>query len=376
LLVVAGLFLRSIVKLVTLDIGFDRTNVLIVNTNFKTANIPPEQWPANYEDIESRLRALPGVISVSRSITTPISNFEWNNYIKADTPNAPTGEASLAYFNFISPTYFETLRTPLLAGRGFNANDTKTSPQVAIVNETLARRFFSTANPVGKSFRVAADPGKPEPTVEIVGLVKDAKYESVREDTFATAFFPITQIPEGDEAENFELRTAIPPSGIALAVQDEVARVNKSIPLEFHTLAQQVDDSLVQERLLATLSVFFGALALLLAAIGLYGALSYQVNQRRIEFGIRMALGARPVSILRLVLTDLIAVLLGGVAAGLAISLAAVGVLQKLLFGLASRDSLTIISAVGVLSAVAFLATYLPARRAMRADPMAALRYE
>jgi putative ABC transport system permease protein len=376
LLVVAGLFLRSIVKLVTLDIGFDRTNVLIVNMNLKTASIPPEQWLTDYEDIESRLRALPGVISVSRSIMTPISNFEWNNFIKADTPNAPTGEASLAYFNFISPTYFDTLRTPLLAGRGFNTNDTKTSPQVAIVNETLARRFFSTANPVGKSFHVAADPGKPEPLVQIVGLVKDSKYESVREDTYATSFFPITQIPEGEEAEIFELRTAIPPSGLALAVQDSVARVNKSIPLEFHTLAEQVDDSLVQERLLATLSGFFGALALLLVAIGLYGALSYLENRRRTEFGIRIALGARPVSILALVLKDLAAVLLGGVAAGVAISLAAVGVLQKVLFGLTPRDTATLTASVGLLSAVAFLAAFLPARRAMRADPMAALRYE
>jgi len=376
LLVVAGLFLRSLVKLVTLDIGFDQNNVLLVNANLQTANVPQEQRLATYQEIESRLRSLPGVISVSRSIMTPMSNFEWNNWIKADSPNAPTGDASLAYFNFISPTYFDTLRTPLLAGRAFNASDTKTSPQVAIVNETLARRFFSTANPVGKSFRVAADPGHPQPLVQIVGLVKDAKYESLREDTFATAFMPITQVPEGDEGGNFELRTAIPPSGLAVAVQDAVARVNQSIPLEFHTLAQQVDDSLVQERLLATLSVFFGALALLLAAIGLYGALSYLVSQRRTEFGIRMALGARQVSILRLVLWDLTAVLLGGVAAGIAISLAAVGVLQKLLFGLAARDSLTMTAAVCLLVAVAFLAAYLPARRAMRADPMAALRYE
>jgi len=376
LLVAAGLFLRSLVKLVTLDLGFDRNNVLLVAANLKTAGVPPEQWLATGEDIESRLRSLPGVISVSRSIMTPISNFEWNNYIKADTPNPPTGDASLAYFNFISPTYFDTLRTPLLAGRGFNSNDTKTSPQVAIVNETFARRFFSTPNPVGKTFRVAADPGKPEPLVQIIGLVKDCKYESLREDTYATAFSPITQISESFEPENFELRTTTPPSGLALAVRDVVAKVNKSIPFEFHTLTQQVDDSLVQERLLATLSAFFGALALLLAAIGLYGALSYLVNQRRTEFGIRMALGALPVSILRLVLWDLAAVLLGGIAAGLAISWAAAGLLRKLLFGLAPHDSVTLAVAIGLLAAVAFLAAYLPARRAMRGDPMTALRYE
>jgi putative ABC transport system permease protein len=376
LLIAAGLFLRSLVKLVTQDIGFDRNNVLIVYTNPKTAGLPAEQWETIEEDIESRLRSIPSVISVSHSVMTPISNFEWNNRVTADTPNAPTGDASLAYFNFISPTYFETLRTPLLAGRTFNSNDTKTSPQVAIVNESFARRFFSTANPIGKTFRVQADPGKPAPAVQIVGVVKDSKYESLREDTYATVFSPITQIPESFEFVNFTVRTATPPSGLALAIQDAIAKVNKSIPLEFRTLAQQVDDSVVQERLLATLSAFFGALALLLAAVGLFGALSYLVSQRRIEFGIRMALGAQPASILRLVLTDLTVVLLGGVAAGLAISLAVVGVLRKLLFGLAPRDPLTMTFAVGLLAAVAFLAAYLPARRAMRADPMAALRYE
>jgi len=376
LVVVAGLFLRSIVKLVTLDIGFDRTNVLLVQTSLKTANIPSERWAASYEEIANHLRSLPGVLSVSHSIMTPISNFGWDNYIKADAPHAPTGDSSLACFNSTSSGYFDTLRTPLLAGRDFSAGDTEASPKVAIVNQTFARRFFSAANPLGKTFRVAADPGKDEPTIQIVGLVKDAKYESLREETFPTAYFPALQVRESIETENFEVRTAVPPASLTSAVQAEIAKVNKAIPLEFNTLAQQVDDSLVQERLLTTLSVFFGALALVLAAIGLYGALSYLVNQRRTEFGIRMALGALPLSILRLVLRDLAAILLGGVAAGLAISMAAVGVLQKLLFGLSPRDSATMFAAVGLLAVVAFFAAYLPARRAMRADPMAALRYE
>jgi ABC-type antimicrobial peptide transport system permease subunit len=152
--------------------------------------------------------------------------------------------------------------------------------------------------------------------------------------------------------------------------------VNKSIQLEFHTLAEQVDDSLVQERLLATLSGFFGGLALLLAMIGLYGALSYLVTLRRPEFGIRMALGAVPVSILRLVMSDVVIVLAGGIASGALLSFLTVRVLQKMLFGLSPYDPLTIGTAIGLLAAVAFLAGYVPARRAMRVDPMVALRYE
>jgi putative ABC transport system permease protein len=376
LLVAAGLFLRSFVKLVTLDIGFDRGNVLLVRTNLKTAKVLPEQRLAAYEDIENRLHSLPGVVSAGRSLFTPISNYMWNDNLQVDSPNAPTRDASLAYFNFISPGYFQTLRTPILAGRGFNGSDTKTAPQVAIVNETLAHKFFPNANPIGKSFRIEPRPGKPAPPIQVVGLVKDSKYGDLREETYAQAFFPIAQIPENDEQESFELRTATPPSVLIAAVQETVAGVNKAIPIQFHTLAEQVDDSLVQERMLATLSAFFGGLALLLAMIGLYGAISYLVAQRQAEFGIRRALGAEPGSILRLVMRDVAGVLAGGIAAGLCISLAATGLLQKMLFGLAPRDPFTLVAAIGLLSAVALLAGYLPARQAMQVDPLVALRYD
>jgi predicted permease len=376
LLVASGLFLRSLVKLITMDIGFDRSNVLLVSADLHTAKIALERQPPTFDDMEARLRAVPGVLSVSRSVITPVSHRMWNNFLHVDTPNPPTGDDALVNFNFISPAYLKTMRTPLLAGRDFNESDTATSAQVAIISETVAKRFFPNSNPVGKFFRVEADPGKPEPQIQVVGLMKDAKYESLREDKSATAFFPITQVPEHAEEQTFELRTAIRPSALIPSVQDVVAGVSTAIPLEFNTLAQQVDDSLVQERLLAKLSTFFGALALLLAMIGLYGALSYLVTQRQVEFGIRLALGAPRASILRLVMRDVVLVLTGGVVAGAGISLAAAGVLQKMLYGLAARDATTLLACIGVLSAVALLAGYLPARRATRVDPMVALRYE
>ena len=372
----SGLFVRSLVKLVTMDIGFDRNNVLIVNTNLHTAKIAPEQQPAVFDEIESRLRTLPGVVSVGRSVITPVSNRIWNNELQVDTPNSPKGDDAVAYFNFISPGYFETMRTPLLEGRDFNAADTKTSAKVAIVNKALARRFFPNSNPVGKYFRVKQEPGKSAPSIQIVGMVKDSKYESLREDSSVTAYFPVAQVLEHAEEQAFEIRTAARPPALIPVVQEAVASVGKTIPLDFTTLAQQVDDSLVQERLLATLSTFFGGLALLLAMIGLYGALSYLVAQRQPEFGIRMALGAPQRSILGLVMRDVALVLAGGLAAGTCISLAVVGVLQKMLFGLAARDTVTLLASIGVLSAVAFFAGYLPARRAMCVDPMVALRYE
>jgi putative ABC transport system permease protein len=376
LLVASGLFLRSLVKLVTMDVGFDRNNVLLIHANLHNAKVALDRQPAMFDEIDDRLRTLPGVVSAGRSVMTPVSNFVWNNPLLVDTPNAPTGENSVAFFNFVSPGYLGTMRTPVLAGRGLNDSDTKTAPLVAIVNETLARKFFPNGDALGKYFRIQPEPGKTAPPIQIVGIARDAKYESIREDAHATAYFPLTQITEPAEEQVFELRTAMRPSVLVPAVQEAIAGVSKTIPLDFGTLAEQVNDSLVQERLLATLSTFFGGLALLLAMIGLYGALSYLVAQRQREFGIRIALGAPRDSILRLVMRDVVAVLAGGLAAGVCISLATVGILQKMLFGLAARDMVTLLASIGVLSAVAFLAGYLPARRAMRVDPMVALRYE
>jgi len=376
LLAGAGLFLRSFVKLVTLDIGFDRANVLMMHTEARTAGIPPDKWIATWDEIDQRLSSLPGVVSVSRSLLAPISGNEWNQFVHADSPNPPAGDASLVYMNAITPGYFRTLRISLLAGRDFNLQDTATSPKVALINQNMARKFYPNLNPLGRFFRMEGDQGKLGDPIQIVGIVRNSKYESLREEDYSCAYFPISQAPGFGGGPNFMIRTSVRPSALLSLIQSTVEGVDKSISLQFDTLARQVDDSLVQERVLATLSGFFAGLALLLVMIGLYGAISYMVALRQTELGVRMALGAAPGSILRLVLRDVVAILLAGVVVGTGIALLSVQLLQTLLFGLAARDTLTMVLATGVLSLVAFIAGYLPARRASKVDPMVALRYE
>jgi predicted permease len=300
----------------------------------------------------------------------------WSSNITTDWSHDLTDEEAETWFNGISPGYFEALHMTLLAGRNFTSRDTETGPRVAIVNQTSARRFFASGNPIGRIFRIQQISGQPGPPIEVVGLVKDAKYGSAREDTHPTAFFPIAQLPARAARQTFELRTALRPSALVSAVQSVVAGVNRGIPLEIHTLAEQVNDSMVQERSLALLSGFFGALALLLAMVGLSGTFNYLVTQRQAEFGIRMALGAAQGSILRLVMRDLVTVLVAGLVVGGCLSLTTTRILQQLLFGLGPHDAVTMILTAAVLATVALLAGYVPARRATKVDPMVALRYE
>jgi predicted permease len=376
LLVGAGLFLRSFVKLVTLDLGFDRANVLMMHTEPRTAGIQPEKWMTTWDEIERRLSSLPGVLSVGRSVITPVSGAQWDQYVHADSPNPPAGDTATTYLNAVTPGYFKTLRIAFLSGRDFNIHDTASSPKIAIINATMARKFYPSLNPLGRFFRLEEDQGKLGEPIQIVGVVRDSKYGSLREEDYSCAYFPTSQAPGFGGGPNFLIRTSVRPSAVLSLIQSIVAGVNKSISLQFDTLARQVDDSLVQERVLATLSCFFAGLALLLVMIGLYGAISYMVTLRQTELGVRMALGAAPNSILRLVLRDVVAILAAGLAVGTAIAFLSVQVLQNLLFGLAARDTPTLLLAAGVLSLVAFIAGYLPARRAAKVDPMVALRYE
>jgi putative ABC transport system permease protein len=376
LLVAAGLLLRSFAKLATLDPGFDPKNVLIVYPNLWQAKVPRDRRPTTLDQIQNRLRALPGVLSASRSSVTPAEVSYGAHDVHTEWSKSFTDAESLSMSVNVSPEYFGTLRMQFVAGRDFNGGDTATSPMVAIIDQTAARRFFPALDPVGRTFWIDGIAGQPGPPIEVVGIVRDAKYQSLREQIHPTVFFPATQAPDLLVADAFELRTAIQPTALISSVQAAVASVNSGISLEFHTLAQQVSDSMVQERLLAQLSGLVGFLALSLALIGLYGTVSYLVAQRQREFGIRMALGAEPGSILRLILRDVFSVVAVGLLAGVAVSLTATRLLQQLLFRIGPRDSVTLVVAVAALSMIALVAGYLPGRRATKIEPIEALRYE
>jgi putative ABC transport system permease protein len=381
LLIVAGLFLRSFNNLITLDAGFDRTNVLLVNASSHNANVSPEHRAELWRQALLRLQAMPGVISASESLLTPIGGTTWNDEFFLQKGGGPTGDDSTADLNYVSPEYFTTLRTPIRSGRNFDAHDSAGAPLVAIINETMARKFFGANNPLGEYLRIDDPPGMTTPPMQIVGVVKDAKYQTLRETTPETIYFPISQMTgiekqsmTGDPA--FEIRTTSQPLATARSAEAALTGLNKLLSMSFLTLEAQVDDSLRQEKLLATLSGFFGGLALLLAMIGLYGVLAYMVTQRRKEIGIRMALGAGKNSILRLIMRDVSILLAVGVVVGVGISLWATHFMQKMLYDLNPRDAKTIIFSVAVLSAVALIAGYLPARRAARLDPNVILRDE
>jgi putative ABC transport system permease protein len=374
LLAGAGLMLGTFRKLATADAGFEPERVLLIRTDLRNAHYPEDRLPAAFEEMRQRIKDLPGVLSASFSDITPISGNSSNNIIEVEGFVAKSRRDSIAWTNRVSPGFFETFGTPLLAGRDFDQHDVAGAPLVAIANEALAKKFFRGTNPVGRYFRTNLF--KPGPPIEIVGLVKDAKYRNLREDALPTFYTPHPQEKRSFPGTTFELRTGGPVENLIPTVRSALAAVNRDVTLEFRTLAVQVAESLNRERLLATLSGFFGALALLLATVGLYGVISYNVARRGNEIGIRMALGAARARVLRMILTEVVVLIGIGLAIGVATALASARLIASLLYGVAPTDPLTFSLAAIILAAVAALAGFLPAHRASRLDPMTALRDE
>jgi putative ABC transport system permease protein len=374
LVVGAGLMLSTFFRLETLDAGFDREHVLLVRVDLRNGNYAPERRGAAMREMLGHLRALPGVQSASVSNMTPVSGGFWNQDLEIEGYASKGRDDTLVYFNEVSDRYFETLRMDFVAGRDFDTHDTPQSPKVAIVNQTMAKKFFAGQSPIGKRYR-AEDGNTPGPWTEIVGVVKDSKYGSLREEILPAAFIAASQ-DATPMWYQFELRAAGPPAALISGAKSAIAEVNRDVSLQFKPLALQVEESLARERLLATLSGFFGALALALAMIGLYGVMSYNIARRRNEIGIRMALGAKQSRVLRMVLRE-VAILIGlGLAIGLGAAMGATRTIASFLYGTKANDPWTLCLAAGVLTLVAGLAGFLPARSASRLDPMNALREE
>src|SRR5262249_43733586 len=278
--------------------------------------------------------------------------------------------------NVVSDRYFRTVRTPLLAGRDFDARDVSTAAKVAIVTESFARVFFGGQNPVGRTFQIDEAPGQPRPPYEIVGLARDSKYGDVRETFEPLMFVPAPQDAQPIGTMRLLVRSQQPNAMTTAAIAAVARDVHPSIVATFKTLESQVRETLRRERLMAALSGFFGALAALIAMIGVYGVMSYNVARRRGEIGIRLALGADRGDVVRMVMRDAGALVGAGLVAGVLLSLAAGRAASALLYGLEPWDPATLVTAAAALSAVAALASYIPARRASRLEPRVALHQE
>ena len=374
LLVGALLFVRSLQNLLTIDAGFHEEGLLIANIDISRPNLPPARRLSFYRELLARVRATPGVEQAASAGIVQISGSGWNDGIEFLEQRKQ--DRMVPWFDRVSAGYFQTMGTPLLAGRDFDDHDTPSSPEVAIVNQEFSKKFLSGANPLGKTFRILSGPGEKQHVYQIVGLVKSSKYQSLRDDFEPIVFVAAGQDDKPGLGTNLIVRSASPVGSLMAALKKTVLEQNAGISLKFQVFRTQVRDSLLRERLLATLSGFFGFLAAALATIGLYGVISYMVARRRNEIGIRMALGANRTNVINLVLREAGLLLLTGFIVGIGVTIAATRTASSLLFGLKATDPVTIGLAIVLLGSVASAASFLPALRAARLEPTAALREE
>jgi predicted permease len=370
----ALLFVRSLRNLMTLDAGFNRNGLLITQFDASRLNLSPERRGLLHRELLDRIRNTPGVQQAANVLIVPISGSGWNDSIEFLGKRAD--KTMLPWFNRVSAGYFRTLDTPIIAGRDFDEHDTTNSPEVAIVNEEFCKQFLGKANPLGKQFRILSGPGEIPHMYQIVGLVKNSKYRDLREDFKPNVFVAETQEKDSDSGFRMIVRSGIPLGSLMPTLRKTISQQNAGISFQFQAFSTQIDNSLMRDRLMATLSGFFGFLATALATVGLYGVISYMVAQRRNEIGVRIALGARGGEIVRLVLREALILLVIGLVVGVALAIAMGKTASALLYGLQPTDPLTIAGAIACLAVVALGASLLPAVRASRVQPMIALREE
>jgi predicted permease len=371
LLVGAGLFLRTLQNLRHVDVGFNAQNLVLFRVNPQLNRYDDQRTRALYDQLLDRLRAIPGVRGATTSDPALLSgSISSTSIFVQGRTYGPDQRDSINRVG-VTPGFFEMMEIPILVGRGFSARDDEKAPKVVVVNEAAVRKYFSGENPIGRRFGSSPeDSGQ----LEIVGVARDVKYNSVRDSAPPTLFAPARQ---GRFGGMIEVRTAGSPTSVMTAIRETVRTLDSSLPvMDMSTQMEKIEERFLQERVFANAYVLFGGLALALAAIGLFGLMSYSVSRRTNEIGIRMALGARSQDVLRLIMRESMILVAVGVVIGIAIALGTSRFVATLLFGLPPTDAMSVSIAMLVMITVSAFAGYLPARRASRVDPMVALHRE
>ena len=367
LLVGALLFVRSFRSLMTVDPGMREQGITLAFVGFADSHVAPKHYEEFKRTLLDEVRAVPGVLDAANTTYVPLLGGSWTHNIRI---GAAEGASK---FSWVSPDFFKTMAIPLESGRGFNDDDTATSPHVAVVNQAFIRQFLSGANPLGQTLRTSPEPDYPSTVYQIVGVIPDTKYNDIRGNTPPMIFAPALQYPAERPWTAMMIYSKTNPE---LAIRQRIAQAHPEIVMQFSDFQGDIRDGLVRERLLATLSGFFGLLAALLATMGLYGVISYMVARRRNEIGVRVALGADRGQVVAMMMREAGGLLAIGVVIGTPLALVAGRSASSLLFGLKPHDPVTLAASVALLTLVAALASFVPARRAAKVDPMVALRYE
>ena len=370
LLVGALLFVRSFRNLITLDPGMREAGITVAILAYQQSYLASEHYKDFQRQLLEEVCSIPGVINAATTTNMPLLGSSWTHDIHV---GATEGWSK---FTWVSPGYFQTMGIPLTMGRNFNANDAATSQRVAIVNRTFVRQYLGGANPIGKTLRTEPEPDYPSATYEIVGVIADTRYSNLRGETPPMTFAPASQYPAPGPWTFMMIHSNLAPATMMSTLKRKISEKHPEIITACGNFQTWIRDGLVRERLMAMLSGFFGGLAALLAMVGLYGMISYTVARRRNEIGIRLALGAKRAQVVSMVMREAGRLLVIGVVSGTALSLVAGRGARSLLFGLKSYDPLTLACAGALLAVIALLASFLPARRASKVDPMVALRYE
>jgi predicted permease len=374
LLAGAGLFARSLYNLRTLNPGFITDNLLQFSVDPALSGYDRGRSIALFTQMQDQLALLPGATSVGAAVVPAMTESMWSSTVRVQGYEGKEGEDLNPAINAVAPGYFTTMGMPLVLGRDFRAADVEGAPQVAIINETMAKYFWGKENPIGKRFGWGRDDGTFP--IEVVGVVRDSKFATLRDEVPRFVYTPWSQ-QESLDTMTFYVRMRGEAAGMPTTVRQVVQRLDPNLPIfDMKTMEAQVDESLFLERLVASLSLLFGGLATVLAAVGLYGVMSYTVSRRTREIGIRMALGAARSSVLWMVLREVAIMAAAGIVIGLPVAIGLSRFVQSQLYGLSPTDPATLAFATVVLGSVAMLAGYVPARRATRVDPMLALRYE